>query len=179
MKKRLIKNNGDYFISNEDGTTFATTNFFIHKHTQSHRLSLKNCQIIELGYDIEKLVESNINQCNFDSYSDYITAKTEWEKGFKKGFDLVRENNKKENSELIDSMCMRYRHDFELIRNEEEKDILRTTMRQVWEEVVGLGFYDGPTEWSVEVEVGVCGDQVYEVPEIIIDDNGCIILHKI
>ena len=179
MKKRLIKNNGDYFISNEDGTTFATTNFFIHKHTQSHRLSLKNCQTIELGYDIEKLVENSINQCDFDSYSDYITAKIEWEKGFLKGINLIQEKNKTVNSELIDSMCMRYRHDFGIIRNEDEKNNLRTTMKQIWEEVVGLGFYDGPTEWNVEVEVGVCGDQVYEVPGIITDDNGCIILHKI
>ena len=142
-------------------------------------MSLKNCQIIELGYDIENLVQNNINQCNFDSYSDYITAKIEWEKGFLKGINLIQEKNKIVNSELIDSMCMRYRHDFGIIRNEDEKNNLRTTMKQIWEEVVGLGFYDGPTEWSVEVEVGVCGDQVYEVPEIITDGNGCIILHKI
>lgn len=52
---------------------------------------------------------------------------------------------------LIDSMCMRWRHDFGLDRHddnplsagltESERLALRSAMRQVWEEVVGLGFY--------------------------------------
>lgn len=41
---------------------------------------------------------------------------------------------------LLDSMCMRYRHDFGLLE-EKEKEAIRVTMTQVWEEVVGLGFY--------------------------------------
>jgi hypothetical protein len=41
---------------------------------------------------------------------------------------------------LIDSMAMRYRHDFGLLE-EPQKESIRTTMKQLWEEVVGLGFY--------------------------------------
>jgi hypothetical protein len=41
---------------------------------------------------------------------------------------------------LIDSMAMRYRHDFGLL-NKDEQNAIRTTMKQLWEEVVGLGFY--------------------------------------
>ena len=41
---------------------------------------------------------------------------------------------------LIDSMAMRYRHDFGLLE-EPQKEAIRTTMKQIWEEVVGLGFY--------------------------------------
>jgi hypothetical protein len=41
---------------------------------------------------------------------------------------------------LIDSMSMKYRHDFGLL-SEHEKESIRTTMKQIWEEVVGLGFY--------------------------------------
>ena len=41
---------------------------------------------------------------------------------------------------LIESMAMRYRHDFFLLE-ENEKESIRITMRQLWEEVVGLGFY--------------------------------------
>ena len=37
-------------------------------------------------------------------------------------------------------MAMRYRHDFGLL-SKEEQDTIRTTMKQIWEEVVGLGFY--------------------------------------
>lgn len=52
---------------------------------------------------------------------------------------------------LIDSMCMRWRHDFGLQRDADdqlssgltdaERDSLRSSMRQLWEEVVGHGFY--------------------------------------
>jgi hypothetical protein len=41
---------------------------------------------------------------------------------------------------LINSMAMRYRHDFGLLE-EPQKESIRTTMKQLWEEVVGLGFY--------------------------------------
>ena len=46
----------------------------------------------------------------------------------------------KPDPKLIDSMAMRYRHDFGLL-DEQTKDSIRTTMTQLWEEVVGLGFY--------------------------------------
>ena len=42
--------------------------------------------------------------------------------------------------QLIDSMAMRYRHDFGFL-DEKHKESIRTTMKQLWEEVVGLGFY--------------------------------------
>ena len=50
-------------------------------------------------------------------------------------------NNKKQPDQLlIDSMAMRYRHDFGLLTFEEQQSI-RVTMTQLWKEVVGLGFY--------------------------------------
>jgi hypothetical protein len=44
---------------------------------------------------------------------------------------------------LIDSMCVRYRHDFGLLCDR-VKDSIRITMRQLHEEVVGKGYYRGP-----------------------------------
>jgi hypothetical protein len=57
-------------------------------------------------------------------------------------------------SKLIDSMAMRYRHDFGLL-DEEEKEAIRTTMKQIWEEVVGLGFYkeDKDVKQKTAVEI--------------------------
>lgn len=52
---------------------------------------------------------------------------------------------------LLESMALRYRHDFGLVRNTdspigggvtpEEREAILRQMRQLWEEVVGLGFY--------------------------------------
>ena len=44
---------------------------------------------------------------------------------------------------LLESMAMRYRHDFGLLDSKHQAAIL-STMRQLWEEVVGLGFYRFP-----------------------------------
>ncbi len=46
----------------------------------------------------------------------------------------------KPDPKLIDSMAMRYRHDFGFL-DQAQKDSIRVTMTQLWEEVVGLGFY--------------------------------------
>lgn len=54
---------------------------------------------------------------------------------------------------LIDSMCMRWRHDFGLDvqggvlgsgMTENEREHLRARMRQLYEEVAGNGFYRWP-----------------------------------
>jgi hypothetical protein len=59
---------------------------------------------------------------------------------FKKGYTQCQENMAKSNDKLIDSMAMRYRHDFGLL-DKQQQDSIRTTMIQLWEEVVGKGFY--------------------------------------
>lgn len=40
-------------------------------------------------------------------------------------------------------MAIRYRHDFGLLE-ESHKNSIRVTMEQLWEEVVGIGFYQYP-----------------------------------
>ncbi len=44
---------------------------------------------------------------------------------------------------LLESMAMRYRHDFGLLDSKHQAAIL-ITMRQLWEEVAGVGFYRAP-----------------------------------
>lgn len=54
---------------------------------------------------------------------------------------------------LIDSMCMRFRHDFGLTKQpgelssgltDSERDALRRQMRQLYDEVAGTGFFRWP-----------------------------------
>ena len=60
----------------------------------------------------------------------------------------------KPSDELIESMCLRYDHSFGMPSNKQfmgipinltdrQKDSIRSTMRQLWEEVAGVGFYKG------------------------------------
>jgi antitoxin component YwqK of YwqJK toxin-antitoxin module len=66
-----------------------------------------------------------------------ITKTTLWKNG-----EVIEETKPKPqpDPQLIDSMAMRYRHDFGFL-DEKHKESIRITMEQLWEEVVGLGFY--------------------------------------
>jgi hypothetical protein len=51
----------------------------------------------------------------------------------------------KPDPKLIDSMALRYRHDFAFL-DEQTQNSIRTTMTQLWEEVAGEGFYKLPQQ---------------------------------
>jgi len=73
---------------------------------------------------------------SFDEQGN-ITLTRHWKDG-----ELIEETKPKPqpDPQLIDSMAMRYTHDFGFL-DEKHKESIRTTMKQLWEEVVGLGFY--------------------------------------
>jgi len=63
-------------------------------------------------------------------------------------------NHLKPSDALIESMCLRYDHSFGMPSGQQfmgigvgltdqQKDSIRSTMRQLWEEVAGVGFYKG------------------------------------
>ena len=46
---------------------------------------------------------------------------------------------------LLESMALRFDHAFGLLKEEDqERKTILIIMRQLWEEVAGLGYYDGP-----------------------------------
>ena len=61
------------------------------------------------------------------------------------------EDEVKPDPKLIDSMSMRYRHDFGLL-DKQHQDSIRTTMIQLWEEVVGKGFYKAKEKYKYTEE---------------------------
>jgi hypothetical protein len=58
----------------------------------------------------------------------------------------------KPNPKLIDSMALRYRHDFAFL-DEQTQNSIRTTMTQLWEEVAGEGFYKLPQQEISDEEI--------------------------
>ena len=78
--------------------------------------------------------------CGIQTFYDEqgkITETRNWKDG-----EIIEETKPKPqpDPQLIDSMAMRYTHDFGFL-DEKHKESIRTTMKQLWEEVVGLGFY--------------------------------------
>jgi hypothetical protein len=147
-----------------------------------YKLSKKNCDAIANGYDLDEMATEYAEQrTNIDiPYSNGLYYG--FVEGFKKRNEMLKNIPNKPDPKLIDSMCLRYRHDFGMIKDEAEKNSLRVTMTQLWEEVVGVGFYAGKTEWDVEIEMEKVSDGLDEMaqnqyskqPKL--DADGCIIL---
>jgi hypothetical protein len=82
-------------------------------------------------------IESRIKE----EFKKHAKSDLDWAKiAAAKIYAVLGSKSSEPDPELIDSMAMRYRHDFGLLE-ERQKESIRTTMRQLWEEVVGRGFY--------------------------------------
>ena len=190
MVGKLLKTEKGHYILIDDTKGTYDKGFMIATSRDSdvNKLSIKNCEAIDNGYDLDELAETFAK-----NHSIYPTAQDDTEYGFKNGFqkalEIINKARIHKDPQLFDSMALRYRHDVGMIKDESELNYLRTTMTQLWEEVVGLGFYDGPNKWNVEIEMEPYYDgefiddgKTYVVEpkwRPALDADGCLILKKI
>jgi hypothetical protein len=78
MKAKLIKDNDGYWLDiSDDGITKRPLSDF-------GQLSIKNCQVIERGYDLDELAEKNTSDCDASGcYPEDV-----FKKGFKKALEI-------------------------------------------------------------------------------------------
>lgn len=85
MEAMLIKTGNDYLLEDVNGETLAITS----GSTPGRMLSLKNCQAIEVGYDLDELISktdtSHLAQYTSDSHE------LMFDKGFKLGVQAVND----------------------------------------------------------------------------------------
>lgn len=149
---KLIKVRDNWYNVFCDGIGIASTHEEKGYELSSNKLSLRNCREIANNYDLDKMAteyaekrkELDIPYAN-GLYYGFLA-------GFDKRNEMLDVIPTKPDPKLIDSMCLRYRHDFGLIEDENVKKGLRSIMTQLWEEVVGLGFYKGDYQWKVNIE---------------------------
>lgn len=192
--KLLKTEKGNYVLIDDTKGTYDK-GFLIGTSRDSdvNKLSIKNCESIANGYDLDELLDGllinrgeHFSRVRNPLYGEERQLAKDL---VQKALEIINEARTHKDPQLIDSMSLRYRHDFGLITDESQKDGIRTIMHQLWEEVVGLGFYDGPTQWNVEIEM-----EPYHDGEFIddgkthvvepkwrpaLDADGCLILKRI
>ena len=128
------------------------------------KLSLKNCQEVECGYDLDEFISeadtSHLARWTSDSHE------LMFDEGFKIGFQKALELMGDKKYSLSD-----LKRGFNLGIESSAKDTwgkwgLFTEFIQSLQQ----------TEWDVEIEMDICGDKVYEVPEPKLDEDGCLLL---
>ena len=98
MKAKLIKENNGYTLF-VDSKIFAEVDGHQLKSI-TNRLSLKNCQAIERGYDLDELAKIEYPICEVWNDEEALIRELAFKKGFKKALELI--GDKKYSDEDLD-----------------------------------------------------------------------------
>ena len=152
MKGRLIKTDVNYILEDDKGVVIASTSL---KRVEGLSLSLKNCQAIEGGYNLDELVKREY----LDGYDTTELCRTAFKDGFQKALELMGDKKFSE-----EDMRMAFFH----VQNEPTFDEYIQSLQK--------------TEWDVEVVMVPAmsnnGNVYYgDIPKL--DENGCLILKKL
>jgi hypothetical protein len=82
MKGKLIKTDVNYILEDDKGVVIASTSL---KRVEGLSLSLKNCQAIEGGYNLDELVKREY----LDGYDTTELCRTAFKDGFQKALELM------------------------------------------------------------------------------------------
>jgi hypothetical protein len=158
MEGTLIKRNeNDYRLFVND-VPFAQVGDNPYK-----KLSLKNSQAIELGYDLEELAEENYPSGDVWTPEQSLVRKLAFNKGFQKALEILGDKKYSE-TELYRAFLI----------NSAGND---TTLRNFFEQTVLPTFQQN--EWNVEIDMWFHGTR-YKKGEWIprLDDDNCLILKR-
>ena len=149
MKGKLIKTDVNYILEDDKGVVIASTSL---KRVEGLSLSLKNCQAIEGGYNLDELVKREY----LDGYGTTELCRTVFKDGFQKALELM--GDKKFSEEQL-------REAFFHVQNEPTFDVFKQSLQQ--------------TEWDVEVvmEKIDLSFGCYIIQKKF-DSDGCLILKR-
>lgn len=109
MKGKLIKKDNQYYCFDENTVIVGTTDKSLleHKPLATQKLSIKNCQAIERGYDLDELAKADADlRYNQPGEEDlWLTRVTGIEYGFNLALKLLR-NKKFSEDALYDSIML-------------------------------------------------------------------------
>ena len=180
MKAKLIKTEVNYILEDDKGVVIASTS--LNKDGLS--LSIKNCQAIENGYDLDELA----NKEYLDGYDTTNLCRLAFKDGFQKALEILGDKKFSEGDVMLGwdagvmSQVICHTTNFGLKREDELKkhresyqiDLKPASLQQ--------------TEWDVEIEIEVVPDfysrsdkdgsiftsNKKEIPKLGVD--GCLIL---
>jgi len=82
MKGRLIKTDVNYILEDDKGVVIASTSL---KRVEGLSLSIKNCQAIERGYDLDELAYG----CDLYEKMNFVGQMNAFKLGFQKALEIL------------------------------------------------------------------------------------------
>ena len=172
MKDKLFKTGDQYLLRSESKEVLAISN----GSTEGRKLSLKNCQAIERGYDLDELADKFAKTKS--SHSTFQnTHKRDFREGFQKALEILGDKKFSE-EDVRKAITGFYMDDKILIESNINKQI--QSLQQ--------------NEWDVEIEMEDCftkNEEVYvdetnargnysthsKKPKL--DADGCLVLKRV
>ena len=176
MKGKLIKTDVNYILEDDKGVVIASTSL----KKEGLSLSLKNCQAIERGYDLDELAKIEYPICEVWNDEEALIRELAFKKGFKKALELLgdkkfSEEDIKKVVEISRQGSLQKTHNgygvstgsVFVLDKLSANDIIKSLQQ---------------TEWDVEIETVPAlsnnGNVYYgEIPKL--DVDGCLILKRI
>jgi hypothetical protein len=160
MKAKLIKKKDGWYNLYQDNIGIGST----HSELQGHKLSLKNCQAIEGGYDLDELAYSYFPNGTYET-SEIDLGLDMYKKGFQKALELLGDKKYSEDN-LLQAIEMYHGEGKTLI------EIIKSLQH---------------VEWDVEIEMECREVKQCECssnknclnPQPKLDATGCLILKRI
>jgi hypothetical protein len=164
MKAKLIKSDIQYRLHNEEGIVIATS-------LENGKLSIKNCQAIANGYDLDELAEKHygVHIKHGHTEEDSLQRKIDFILGFVSALKILG---------------------YKKFSEEDMKNGIEYGIQSVLQAVPGVTSAQSvldsykqslqQTEWDVEIDVLMTereGGVVIETPKL--DADGCLILKRI
>jgi len=170
MKAKLIKTVTDNYIIIDSTKEFYGEGYILGTTVVSDapRLSLKNCQSIERGYDLENMADFYGAEVK-GSVDFKLGANQGFEDGFQKALELMGD---KKFSEEDMTKAFEKGEDFGSLPFSSYSTSKKLNKKEFIQSLQ-------QTEWDVEIVMDICGDKVYAVPEPALDADGCLILKRI
>ena len=172
MKAKLSKIEPHYFLI-VDGKTFGST---MEPHLSAsirHSLSLKNCQAIERGYDLDELADEYAYNNVPPIPGEYQSSKYDFKKGFQKALELM--GDKKFTEEDVRCAMDRvwdWYNDEEDVECPSIKDLKNKHIQSLQQ-----------NEWEVEIvredNFESDGIEIVNIPKPKLDADGRIILKRV
>ena len=166
MEGKLIKTGDQFLLRNKEDEVIAITSGTM----EGRMLSLKNCQAIENGYDLDELAVYHFGIVG----SEGISSTHSFKVGFQKALEILGDKKFSENKLLVDFVYfLNDRHFNKYMVDTDEVDLYLESLQQ--------------TEWDVEIEME---QYVKYVPKSLatvyptggvrpkLDSNGCLILKR-
>lgn len=91
MKAKLVKHESGYILYDEDNITIGAEPNVLSSDVFS-KLSIKNCQAIEHGYDLDELADNYGFRVPYDGTKDFydLDAIKHYKAGFQKALELMK-----------------------------------------------------------------------------------------